>query len=195
MITQTTLENANKFAYLLKAYPEKALPEIISLFWLASIDINCSIWAAIELEFIREPNPDTGFSQIIKEPKPWQFGKELDELEENILYAFTKLNADEKDMEENFLTAWLKGYAPHDTLIAVKHLLDEKRLHEYQIEDGENKYIFYTLPENAHKNWGAKQFKVNPLTGEENAEAMFDNTKKDKAKKAKKARRGKESKE
>ena len=34
---------------------------------------------------------------------------------------------------------------------------------EYEIEDGENKYVFYTLYQNRDKLWGRKQFKADPL--------------------------------
>lgn len=62
----------------------------------------------------------------------------------------------------------MAGYAAHDILIATKQLLADNVLHEYALEDGENAYIFYCLKPYAGKNWGQKQFKVNPLTGEEN---------------------------
>ncbi len=170
MITSKIVQNANKFAYLIKAYPEKKVPEIINMFRLAPIDINCAIWAAVELKFIREMDPETSFSEIITAPKTWDFGPDEADLEDSLTYAFEKLNAQEKDIEENYLTNWVAGYSPQDTLIAVKRLIEDKVLHEYEIEDGENAYIFYTLYKHKGKNWGAKQFKTNPLTGEDQAE-------------------------
>lgn len=157
--------NALKFAYLVGEYPEKSATDLIALLQMAPIDINTSIWAAVELGYISEMDQETKHFELMKHPD-WEFGPEIEYLEEALTYAFEKINADEKDMEENYLANWLAGYPAHDTLIAVKHLLADEILHEYQIEDGENNYIFYTLKRNAGKNWGAKQFKENPLTGE-----------------------------
>lgn len=168
MITTRMRDNANKFAYLVRAYPEKTVPEIIGLFQMSAIDLNCAIWAAVELGYIREMDPKTNFSEPLEIPKKWEFGEEIENLESSLLYAFIKLNAEEKDMEENYLSNWTNGYTSQDTLIAVKHLLEENILHEYEIEDGENAYIFYTLKKNAGHNWGQKQFKTNPLTGMKN---------------------------
>lgn len=168
MISAKMRENANKFAYLVKAYPEKTVPEIIQLFSLPAVDLNCAIWAAVELKFITEMNMKSNHSKVRNLPETWDFGPDVKELQNSITYAFEKLNKDEKDMEENYLSNWTAGYFPQDILVGMKQLLEDKVLHEYELEDGENAYIFYTLYENAGKNWGTKQFKTNPLTGEEN---------------------------
>lgn len=187
--TQRMLELANKFVYLCQAYPEKNIDQIINLYHVPPVDMNCAVWLAIDLGWIKteertEEVDETNikgkvvgkkevvvtYPIVIGKPETWQFGEVEVELENAITYAFVKLNAEEKDLEENYLGGQLNGYAPHDVLIAVKHLLDDGVLHEYEIEDGENAYIFYSLKENAGKNWGQKQFKTNPLTGEEQAE-------------------------
>lgn len=182
--TEKIKQNAQKFAYLVKAYPEKSVTEVIGLFQLGPIDINTAIWAAVDLGYITEvdqeqflPAPEGEDSKLNphfqhadpkKLPKAWDFGPVEAELESALTYAFKKLNAEEKDLEENYLSNWLGGYATHDSLIAVKRLLETNVLHEYQIEDGENEYLFYSLKENAGKNWGQKQFKINPLTDKPN---------------------------
>lgn len=171
MITKQVLQDANKIAYLIKSYPEKTVPEIIGMFQMPAVTINCAIWAAVELGFIEEMDQENQHCKLLKPPSPWDFGKDVQELEDQLTYAFEKLNAEEKDMEENYLASWTRGYFAHDILIATKQLLEDGVLHEYQIEDGDSNYIFYTLTENAGKNWGAKQFKVNPLTGENNPDA------------------------
>jgi hypothetical protein len=194
MVVSRTLENAHKFVYLAKAYPEKKVNEIINLFRLSPIDINCAIWLALDKkwveivdreEVIEVPHPkkpkkkvekkvQVSYAKVIGKPAEWafkdqwNFGAEVKELEASLVYAFAHLNAEEKDLEENYVANWLTGYAPQDTLIAIKHLLETDILHEYEIEDGDSAYIFYTLKENAGKNWGTKQFKANPLTGEPN---------------------------
>lgn len=190
MITKHMKENANKFAYLVRAYPEKNVNDIINLFRLSPIDTNCAIWLATELNWIEierrkevvekfdakgkktdDELVEVPYAKIVEEPESWQFGDTVTELEHTLRYAFEHINKDENDMEENYLSSWLSGYATQDTLVAVKHLIEDGVLHEYQLEDGENKYIFYTLKKNADKLWGQKQFKKNPLTGEENTEA------------------------
>lgn len=191
MVTQRMKENANKFAYMVKAYPEKNVNDIINLFRLSPIDTNCAIWLATELGWIKVEHRDeeielpdpkkknatikqqtkVPYAEIVKEPESWQFGDGVKELEDTLTYAFEHINKDENDMEENYLSSWLSGFATQDTVIAVKRLIEEEVLHEYQLEDGENKYIFYTLFKNKDKLWGQKQFRQNPVTGEPNEPA------------------------
>jgi hypothetical protein len=161
-------QNAQKFAYLVEVYSEKTLPEIISLFQMGPIDINTAIWAAVDLGYISDMDQEDQHAHFIADGLTWSFGPEIEYLKEALTYAFEKLNEQEKDMEENYLSNWLGGHSAHDTLIAVKLLLEDGTLHEYEIEDGENSYIFYTLKKNEGKNWGQKQFKINPLTDEPN---------------------------
>lgn len=189
MITEKMLHNANKLVYLAKAYPEKTVGDLLNLFRLAPIDVNCAIWVATELKWTalgsrKEEVDDFNakgkkvgtklvelqFLTVVSTPDTWDFGPEEKELEDMIAYAFEKLNAEEKDLEENYLASWLTGYSTQDVLIATKRLLDEGVLHEYELEDGDSAYIFYSLKKNAGKNWGAKQFKSNPLTGEDQSE-------------------------
>jgi hypothetical protein len=161
-------QNAQKFTYLVMAYPEKTVPKLISLLQMGPIDINTAIWAAVELGYITEMDQEDQHTHPAFKEIKWELGPQIEYLQDALIYAFEKLNAQEKDMEENYLSNWLGGHASHDALIAVKLLLEDGILHEYQIEDGENSYIFYTLKENEGKNWGQKQFKTNPLTGEPN---------------------------
>jgi hypothetical protein len=178
MSTPKMLANANKFTYLAKQYPEKKVADIIAMFHLSPVDVNCALWLALELKWLKvvestEHDDKTGKDkpvqrfEVIDGPASWDFGPEVAELENSIEYAFEKLNADEKDMEENYLANWITGYPNQDILIAMKHMLEMQILHEYEIEDGENAYIFYTLYENRDKVWGQKQFKTNPLTGDD----------------------------
>lgn len=161
MITKFIQENAHKFAYLVKEYPEKTAQEIINMIYITKADVNCAVWAAVELGLISDVDPETQKSTYLKAPKKWEFGENVQAIEDALTYAFTKLGDQEKDMEENYLAEWTTGYFPHDTLIAVKHLLEEKILFEYELKDVDDSvYIFYTLKENAGQEWGRKQFKV-----------------------------------
>lgn len=158
-------QTAHKVLYLADQYPEKTLKEVIELLALPAIDINTAIWYCQDQGWLTEPDGETGFVKVLKKPAAWSFGPEETALEKLLVYAFEKLNSREQDLEEFFVGQWTTGYFPHDVLIAVKHLLNTKKLHEYQLEDGEEKYIFYTLYKNREQLWGRKQFKKDPLTG------------------------------
>jgi hypothetical protein len=165
--TTEIVRNAHKFTYLAKAYPEKSIKKIIELMQLPQIDVNCAIWLTLDAGWVRVvKHEETDYAETPKLPDAWDFGPEVDNLKTAIIYMFAKLNAEEKDLEEHYLANLLAGYPVRDTLVAIKHLLETGTIHEYQIEDGEDSYIFYTLKVNAGKNWGQKQFKTNPLTGE-----------------------------
>ena len=187
MITEKMLHNANKFAFLVKAYPKHTLGQLIKLFQASAIDINTAIMAATELGFIGEPDKKTGMAKLAKPPAIWDFGKEQMDLQDAIVYGFSRLALKETDLEESFLlgnnflsgdettpSGWLAGYPAHDVLIAIKALESDHRLAQYDIEDtltakgknGEpNIYTFFTLYVNRDKKWGLKQFKKDPLKG------------------------------
>lgn len=157
------LENANKVAYLIQQYPDRSLPEIIGVMQLPGVEINTAIWLATELGWISEPDKDEGAVRFLSEPKDgFQFGDRLEQLKEMLVYSFEKLAKKEQDLEENYLSNWTAGYPGHDVMIAMRQLLNDKDLAEYVVEDGENKYTFYTLAKNREQEWGRKQFKKRP---------------------------------
>lgn len=169
MITNKMLHNANKVAYIAQQYPEHKLGQIIALLGMPAIDINTAIWAATELGFIEEPNKATGEIVIGKLPDTWDFGQEVEDLKEALVYSFTELAKKETDLEETYLGNWTNGYPAHDVLIAMKQLLGDKVLAEYDLTDPmdlKSTYTFYTLYENGEQMWGRKQFETQP-TGEE----------------------------
>lgn len=157
------VENSHKVAYLIQQYPEHKLEQIIGLIQMPAVDINAAIWHAIDTGLISDPDPETGASTFLKEPKKWQFGETVDQLKETLVYAFQKLAKKESDLEENYLNSWLQGYTAHDELIVMKTLLNDHTFAEYMIEDGDSQYTFYTLYENRDKLWGRAQFKKDPL--------------------------------
>lgn len=157
--------NAQKVLYLCAAYPEKTLKEIIGLLAMPAIDINTAIFYCQKQGWLSEPDGETGFAQVLSKPEKWDFGPEEKGLEELLVFAFEQLNAKEKDLEEFFVSQWTTGYPSQDVLVAVKRLLENKQLHEYEIEDGEEKYIFYTLYKNRDKLYGRQAFKQDPLAG------------------------------
>jgi hypothetical protein len=156
-------QTAQKVLYLCDAYPDKTLKEVIALLALPAIDINTAIWYCQKEGWLTEPDGETGYAKVLKKPATWAFGPEEAALEKLIIFAFEQLNAKEQDLEEFFVSQWTTGYPAQDVLVAVKRLLDTKKLHEYEIEDGEEKYIFYTLYKNRDQLWGRKSFKKDPL--------------------------------
>jgi len=161
--TKRVIENAHKVTFLATEYPKHSLADIIKLLQLAAIDINASIWAAVDLGLITEPNPETGRVEVLKRPDKWQFGTEIEELHDLILYMLEHCAEKETDLDEYELSNWLAGYPTHNTLIALKQLLAEEKIATYVIEDGENIYTFYTTFEAKDKLFARKRFKKDPL--------------------------------
>lgn len=162
MITKKTLENANKFAYLAGAYPDHSAAEIIGLMEMPAIDINTALWAAVELGWVLDPKTHEGVTGLVQAPETWQFGQQLQDLEDNLLYAFSVIGKAETDIEEHKLSEWTEGYPKHDLAIVMKRFLADKVLASYELEDtnpeNDSMYTFYTLYENREQKWGAKQF-------------------------------------
>lgn len=171
MKSNTMLENANKVAYLIQQYPDRSLPEIINLLELPGVEINTAIWYATELGWISEPDKDEGAVRFLEAPKDgWRFGPRIEQLKDMLVYSFEKLAKKEQDLEENYLSNWTAGYTTQDTMIAVRSLIKEdKLLADYEVEDGENKYTFYTLEKNREQEWGRKQFKKEPTAPDNSA--------------------------
>lgn len=183
MITKKMLENANKIAFIKENYPKHRLNDVISLLEMSAIDINTSLWAAQELGFISKPDAETGLFELVSAPVLYEFGPAVKDLQDAIVYSFIELGKRENDLEEVYFNEWTAGYPKHDLLVALKELLNNKIMFEYEIQDPEldkkgnailnedtqepiiNIYNFFTLYENKDNLWGAKQFKKNPITG------------------------------
>lgn len=161
--TPKMVENANKFAYLVQQYPEHNLDQLVALLQMPAIDINTAIWAAQDMSLVSPPDKQTKFVQFLVETPAWNFGEVEANLEIALMYAFGRLAAEETDLEEHYLSQWTAGYTSHDTLIALKRLIETKKLAQYAIEDGDSTYQFFTLFENKNELWGNKQFKKAPL--------------------------------
>jgi hypothetical protein len=166
MTTRKMLENANKVAFLIESYPNHTMTQIIELLQMPAIDINAAIWYAQEVGFINEPDGETQIATIKNKPETWDFGSDVADLEDTLLYCFKELAKTERDLEENYLANWTAGHSAMNVMIALKHLENNRELVQYEIEDGENAYVFFTLYENSEQLWGRKQFKTDPM-GEE----------------------------
>lgn len=158
-------ENAHKIAFLVEQYPKHKMSQIIDLLQMPLLDVNAGIWTAIELGlFVLDKD---NVKLLEKSPEGKWFGKDVEELEEKILYCLTQANKGQSDLEEHTFGSWVSGYPAHNVLIAMRRLINQHLVAEYVIDDGENKYTFFTLYENRDEKWGRKQFKTDPLAKKE----------------------------
>lgn len=161
-------ENAQKLTYLAQQYPEHDLKGLLGLLVMPPINMNTAIWKAVEHGWLAEPDKKTGEVKVLATPEHWEFGELVENLMDLLVYAFTALAKQETDLEDFDVSHWTQGYPSHDVLVAMKRLLDKGILAQYDVDDVEdngtvNTYTFYTLAENAEKQWGRKQFKTDPL--------------------------------
>jgi hypothetical protein len=166
MENTTMIENANKLAYLKKLYPELETDELLKLMQVSGAEKNAAIWLGQELGFL---STDVSKNEIElgTPPEVWQFGKDVEILQQVIHYCFEQLAKRETDLDEHFLTDWLAGYPPQNSLVAVGQLVEDRVLFEYELTDdnpktGKSVYKFYTLFENSEMQWGKKNFKKAP---------------------------------
>jgi len=183
-------QNALKVAFIAQTYPEKNIIEISQVFQTSPIEFNAAAWAAQDLGYFTvAPDNSIKLGDI---PKNWGELYELDELDEfgelvehlmvELPYVLKKLNAEEADIEEEYLGNWAAGFPAQDVIIATKLLLAQKKIASYEVKNEthvkpnreqrragvEEKtivdtYVFYTLPENIDKRWGEKQFEDKEL--------------------------------
>lgn len=159
--------NAMKVAYLVKKYPEHSVAQIIELLAMPAIEINTAMWEATDQDWINDPDLAKVDGPLGPKtpPEHWDFGTELNELMDMILYSFRRLARKEHDLEENYLSNWTMGYKAMDVMIAMSVLLERGHLGTYQLTDPKDKesvYTFYTLAGNVDKQWGRANFKVQP---------------------------------
>ena len=166
-LTGKALENVHKVVFLVNEYPGKSMKEITELFQLPKLDVNVAIWRAQDMGFLTVD--ESGKPTIHEVPDKWELGEVTEHLKETILYCFKRLARDEMDMEENLFGWWTGGYPVHEVMIAMKQLINDKQMIDYEIKEvhkakknkpaREETYTFYTLYENMEMRWGTKQFK------------------------------------
>lgn len=165
------LQNVHKMVYLANEYPDKPIQGIAALFELSPLDINNAAWRAEDLNYLIV-DKDTGKFTVADIPRKWDFGPELETLKKEILYYMEHIARTENDLEEVYMSNVTAGYPAHDITIAMKQLLNDRRLATYELttdepvdpkrpEKGttEETYTFYSLWENVENRWGEKQFK------------------------------------
>lgn len=170
------LHDVHKLVFLADAFPEKNIRKLVELFEVPPIVSNVAIWRAIDMGYI-VINPETEKVEIASLPEKWEFGPDIEYLEQALIYTFARLARDESDMDENYLLNWLFGIPVQDQLIATKHLVATHVLATYTVENtttlpaskkakGKGKkgevvkdvYTFWSLWDNAEQEWGRKQF-------------------------------------
>jgi hypothetical protein len=181
-------QNALKVAFIAQTYPEKNIIEISQVFQTSPIEFNAAAWAAQDIGYFTVA-PDNSI-QLGDIPENWGELDELDELFGELVehlmvelpYVLKKLNAEEADIEEEYLGNWAAGFPAQDVIIATKLLLAQNKIASYEVKNEthikpnreqrragvEEKtivdtYVFYTLPENIDKRWGEKQFEDKEL--------------------------------
>lgn len=174
--------NAHKIYYIAKAYEEKNMVVLSQMFQISPIEFNAAAWAAVDLGLLEID--DKNIITLKDEPKEYQFGELVDHLLDIIPYTVGKVNDNEAVLEETYFQNWTAGFPQQDVIVAVKRLLELGTLAQLEIKDVdviplnreerrkpenkkigkteeriENIYTFYTLAENADKDWHEKQFK------------------------------------
>lgn len=171
-----TRENVCKLVYLAQEYPDHNIVELSRLFQTSPIDFNVTAWAAQDLGYL-EVDRLTQVVTIKKVPEEEEFGELIEHLLDVIPYSLEKINQEEADIEDNYFGNWTAGYPSHDVMIAVKKLLKDGKIASYEVKNKTemplskkqkgkgvkpevvvDTYTFYTMPENADKRWGEKQF-------------------------------------
>jgi hypothetical protein len=154
----TITENAYKLVYIASKYPKHNLSQILALMQLPGIDINCAVWRAVDMGWLKTPDKDNPVEVLTMPDLVW--GEEIHTLIERIKFAFKKLAVTEQDPGEIMLGEWCGGYPSHDVLIAMQVLIGSGVIDSYTItSDKDGTYTFYTLHENLGKDWGRSQFK------------------------------------
>ncbi len=174
-LNKRMIENAQKIAFIAKTYPEKNIVEISQLFQTSPIEFNAGAWAAQDLGYFTvAPDNSVKLGDL---PEEWNFGELTEHLLVELPYAIAKLNAEQADIEEEYLGNWTAGFPAQDVIIVTKLLIEQGKLASYEVKNETvispnreqrrkgakpeivvDTYTFYTLPENVDKRWGEKQF-------------------------------------
>jgi hypothetical protein len=170
--TLKMLENCHKVVFLAKQYPKHTISQLIALMpSLPPIEINAAFWYAEREGYLTKPDKD-GKIELLRTPDAWEFGNEVEDLRDHLVFAMSVLAGRQHDMTEEEISEWCFGYAPHDLAVALKSLLDENAIATYDLvdpKDLKSTYTFFTLYENGEQLWGRSRFKEQP-TGEEKPE-------------------------
>jgi hypothetical protein len=165
--------------YIVKCLETDSIEELVGNIDAAPLDMNLAIWEAIDEGFI-EVDDDKGTIKLLKEPEL----SSDPELKNKILRTIQHYARDEVNITRGRLNSQVKdmstgkGYAWHEYLIAVQHLIDGELIvaDEVKVPQATKKFtdkkgrkkekvirpahtfVFLGLAENAEKNeeWNAR---------------------------------------
>lgn len=177
-----TVENAHKIYFVAKVLKDEVndLVLLSRIFSMPKIDFDVAAWAARDLGLIKI-NDDNTFD-LLEEPKEYQLSELTQHLMDIVPILVAEVNANETVIEEEILQGHCNGFPQQDIIMAIQMLVDNGTLALQEILDREviklnreerrkpenegkteevieSTYYFYTLPENADKDWHEKQFK------------------------------------
>lgn len=171
-------QNAHKIYYMAKVYEQYNMVYLSQMFDMPPIDFNAAAWAAVEMGLLEVDDKNI---ITLKEEPEYEFGELVDHLIDIIPFTIGKVNENEAVLEEGYFQNWTAGFPQQDVIVATKKLVEDgvivtKEIIDREVtklnreqrrkrKDGkteevtEETYIFYTLAENADKDWHEKQFK------------------------------------
>lgn len=100
--------------------------------------------------------------KVLKEPVLTFMGTEIARLMNAFEDKVKQLNGKEEDINLGLLQQWCMGVRPTAAELALRRLVLDGVLYEYDLKDPKDTksvYTFYTLAENKDEQWGLKQFK------------------------------------
>lgn len=177
------LIRVHQIVWLMNEFPGETINEFAKNFLAPEMPIyhvNLTIWQARDLGYIVIDDPEfdgSGTYKVDRVPDEWHFGAKTEELLETLPYFLKQLNAEESDIAEGQLQSWMiPFYTRYEYGIALRKLTNDNVVATYEIkvvhrkgagnkgrkrgkEDKifEDKYVYYTLPENLEQKWGKKQ--------------------------------------
>lgn len=100
--------------------------------------------------------------KVVKEPASTHMGEEVNWLKNALEDKVRYENDRENDLSLGLVQQWCTGVRPSAAELALRRLVLDRVLAEYELTDPKDKdsvYTFYTLIGNKDKQWGKKQFK------------------------------------
>jgi hypothetical protein len=88
-------------------------------------------------------------------------GTEILRIKQALLERVRQVSGKKEDLSLGLIQQWGTGVRPSAVQLALRVLMDEGTIVEYTLTDPvdeDSRYEFYTLAENAQKQWGKKQF-------------------------------------
>jgi len=99
---------------------------------------------------------------VLKDYVNTYMGEEIERVMDAILETVERENARKQDISLGLLQSWCVGIRPSACELALRRLVLDEELYEYDLadpRDAKSVYTFYTLVENRDEQWGKKQFK------------------------------------